>query len=625
MAIESKNESMTMSSISQYFDAYQTEEELKYFENIKILEFLNDKCSDIEKLVKLFPTDDIFNIQRFQNKKIVVKGYVQSGKTNFIITASAFFNLIGNKDIVIITRNFTDDELQLQSRIEQFASDMRDSTIDSQGKYFINIGNPSSLKRLSSKLKGKEYILFIDEVDFVDNDGTLTNLQLEKLKKKAYCSFGISATVMDPLLKVESEDTKLIVLSKPENYRGIESFVVNLIKNKNTILTRTTADPIIDDPNLVEYLNEFAVKNPYMVSVYNEYHPVDTLIRVSTAISPNRRLLCYLADRFPLIVSMFFSGGGTIELYLPNITTPIELCDGNKSVLKPLTTEEGELTGLYHHFSCTSPSKIKQWLYENGGVSVYPRIITLAGQLASRCISYGASNFETCKRENKLWWHLTEMYLCASMSMDQPELMQTAGRLCVATPKGDNIPLTLYVQEKVRNDLIKAYWIQEELISRAQEEHRQSGEPLWLLIPFVKINYKKIPSKRRSLIKSKDYSLNENETKEDDGGYDLKTYRFETETEEKKKDLDYDKMKNKIRRTLSGNTKFSVFLNQVSIEQAYTKKEIIDLLRTSNYEYPQNYVNNLINPNTKYGVCIFGLVQNNMWQVFPELREAWIN
>ena len=97
MAIESKNESMTMSSISssQYFDAYQTEEELKYFENIKILEFLNDKCSDIEKLVKLFPTDDIFNIQRFQNKKIVVKGYVQSGKTNFIIS---LINHIKNHD-----------------------------------------------------------------------------------------------------------------------------------------------------------------------------------------------------------------------------------------------------------------------------------------------------------------------------------------------------------------------------------------------------------------------------------------------------------------------------------------------------------------------------------------------
>ena len=548
---EIANNTMSMSSSStlssEYFDTYQTEDELKYFENMKILEFLNNKCNDIEKLVKLFQTDDtdIFNIERFQNKKIVVKGFVQSGKTNFIITAAAFFKLIGNKDIVIITRNFTDDEIQLQSRINQFVIDMKQSTIDSQGKYFINIGNASSLRRLNNQLKGKEYILFVDEVDFIDNTGTLTNLQLEKIKNKSYCFFGISATVMDPLLKVELNDTKLIVLSKPENYRGIESFIVKIIPNKNTILTRTRADPIIDDPNLYNYLNEFSLRTPYMVPLYNEYHPVDTLIRVSTAISPNRRLLCYLAERFPSIVSMFFSGGGTIELYIPNITNSIELCDGKKSILQKLTTEEGELPGVYHRFSCTSPSQIKQWLYENGGVSTYPRIITLAGQLASRCISYGASNFEICKRENKLWWHLTEMYLCASESMDQPELMQTAGRLCVATPNGDNIPLTLYVQEKVKNDLIKSYWLQEELIDRAQEHHRLNGNPLWCLIQYVKINKKKIPSKFRRLTKSKNLDYDLMETKDCDEGYPLKKYNFDKE-DEIKEDVEDERKETEI-------------------------------------------------------------------------------
>ena len=611
MANESKNDSMTMSSysISEYFDAYQSEEELKYVENMKVLEFLNDKCNDIQKLVKLFEPEDseIFDIQRFKNKKIVVKGFVQSGKTNFIITASAFFKLIGNKDIVIITRNFTDDEIQLQTRIDQFVIDMRKSSIDSQGKYFINIGNASSLKRLSTQLKGKDYILFIDEVDFIDNIGTLTSLQLEKLKRKSYCTLGVSATVMDPLLKVELDETRLIILSKPENYRGIESFVVKTIQNKNTILSWTTADPIIDDPNLTEYLTEFSRKNPYMVDVYNEYHPVDTLIRVSTAIFPNRRLLSYLAETFPTVVSMFFSGGGSIELYLPNIMTPIQLSDGKRSVLKSLTTDEGELRGLYHHFIGTSPSQVKQWLYENGGVSNYPRIITLAGQLASRCISYGASNFEFCKRENRLWWHLTEMYLCASPSMDQPELMQTAGRLCVATPKGDNIPLTLYVQEKVKNDLIKSYWLQEELIDRAQQHHRTIGKPLWLLIQYVKINRKKIPTKLRSLTKCKELDYDLAETKECDGGYDMKFYRYDTETKSGTRldEINYEKIKSYIRQALTKeNTKISIFLNQVSLEQSYTKEEIMDLLKNSGYKQPSSMFKSLTTPTTKYAQCI---------------------
>jgi hypothetical protein len=383
---------------------------------------------------------------------------------------------------------------------------------------------------LSKKIR--DYVLFVDEVDFMDSVDTKTTFQLEKLKRNSYCYFGISATIMDPILKME--DSELIILSKPENYRGIESFSVKVIPNKNSILTRKNSNPINEDPNLEEYLNGFSSRNLYHVPIYNEYHPVDTLIRVSVALDPNRRLLSYIVKQFPNIVTMFYSGGGSIELYIPNINTPIELYDGNKSVIKELKTEINteHLFGLYHHFNNASPSQIKQWLYENGGVELYPKIITLAGQLASRCISYGASNFEQCKKENKLWWHLTEMYLCASPGMDQPELIQTAGRLCVATPRGDNIPLTLYITENVKKDLIRAYWLQEELIDRAQEKHRLSNTPLWALIQCTKIYKKKVPSKRRSLTKKIDYELLETKDKNDDG-YSLKKYQFENIIESK--------------------------------------------------------------------------------------------
>ena len=533
----------------------------------KLLRFLLNKCPDLSKLMSLLSTanSSVFNetksegnreviikesespfiqmIRNFKDKKVIVKGFIQSGKTNFIITASALFNFVGNKNIVIITRNSTDEQAQLKNRIVHFNSELRKVIDSKEGDFFsksenvfVEIGNASRIKTLikTLKKKKKDYVLFIDEVDFMDTSDTKTVTELVKLKENAYCNFGISATIMDSILK--TEDTELIVLSKPENYRGIESFITKNLLNATSVLTKTISDPIVEDTNLNAYLDEFSEKSPYFVPLYSDYHPVDTLIRVSKALDPNRRLLSYIATRYPSIPCMFYSGNGSIELYLPNITTPIKLVDGQKSKIDVLKTRNKleELDGVYHFFTSTSPSCVKEWLYENGGVAVYPRIITLAGQLASRCISYGASNFEKCKAENKLWWHLTEMYLSSSASTDQPELMQTAGRLCVATPRGDNIPLTLYSTKEVEKDLVKAYWLQEELIDRSNEEYNMGSGPFWKLIQDMPIYKGKIPTKKRSLTKKVEYELNKVHTK-NDGGYDIKEYKFDNETEQEKK------------------------------------------------------------------------------------------
>jgi len=532
-------------SESIYYDAETDLSPLCYetSKNTRVISFLLQKCPDLQKLFALIPklneeSKGEFEFESFKNKNIIVKGFVQSGKTNFIISTSALFNIIGNKNIVIITRNSTDDELQLKNRLNYFDNEMKNISVEFINEkiksVFIDIGHPRRIKNLLKTLSKtqKEYVLFIDEVDFMDSIDTKTTEQLSKLKEKAYCIFDVSATVMDPILK--TEETNLIILSKPENYRGIESFVINTLPNKSLYLIKKISNPIIEDNNLENYLNDFSTREPYFVPIYNEYHPVDTLIRVSKAIDANKRLLCYIANKFLTIPCMFYSGRGSIELYLPNIKVPIELADGNKSKIIKLQTETKleRLAGTYHSFSKTSPSYIKQWLYENGGVSIYPRIITLAGDLASRCISYGASNFEQCKKENKLWWHLTEMYLCASSSMDQPELIQTAGRLCVATPRGDNVPLTLYTTKEVEKDLVKAYWLQEELIDRANRQYSETS-PLWRLIQEIPIYNGKIPTKKRSLTKKMNYELNDVITK-DDGGYEFELY------ENKEQEMDSD-------------------------------------------------------------------------------------
>ena len=506
---------------------------------------------------------------------------------------------------------------------------------------YIEIGNASRIKKLFTKLKKirKEYVLFIDEVDFMDSENTKTAEELSKLKGEAYCVFGISATIMDPILK--KEDSNLIVLSKPENYRGIESFNIVILPNKNSVLTKKVSNPIEDDTNLQNYLQTFANRKPYFVPIYNECHPVDTLIRTSLAKDPNRIILSYIATHFPSIPCMFYSGGGTIELYLPTITTPIELADGKKSKLQSLMSQDKNTeidSRLFHYFTSTSPSFVKQWLYENGGVHTYTHIITIAGRLASRCISYGSSNFEQCKAENKLWWHLTEMYLSAASDTDQPELIQTAGRLCVATPRGDNIPLTLYATEEVQEDLIKAYWLQEELIDRANQEHNMGTDrSLRQLIQDLPIFKGKIPTKKRSLTKKVEYELNQVPI-QDDGGYDISMYNFDNgvigeekkeEPEEKKedevRDMNYiEKTKKRIRDTLrKGNSCISIFLNQIDINASYNKEELLVLLQNSGYKQPASFLVTLTKISNYGFPCIFENTVTNSFRIFDDIKSAW--
>jgi hypothetical protein len=333
---------------------------------------------------------------------------------------------------------------------------------------------------------------------------------------------------------------------------------------------------------------------------------------------------------------MFYSGGGSIELYLPNITTPIKLADGSKSKIQKLRTEKigEELDGLYHCFTSTSPSYVKQWLYENGGVNTYTHIITLTGSLASRCISYGASNFEQCKSQNKLWWHLTEMYISASSTMDQPELIQTAGRLCVATPKGDNVPLTLYSTKDIGEDLIKSYWLQEELVDRANQKHSiYLEEPFWRLIQDLPIFKGKLPTKKRTLTKKVEYELNKVETK-NDGGYDIKDYNGvvgEVNDDEKEdneileRNNNYiDKTKKRIKDSIrKGNSYISSFLNSIDINATYKIDELVLMLQNSGYQQPKSYIVSLTKL-SKYGFpCIFENVGDNSWKIFEDIKSAW--
>jgi hypothetical protein len=203
---------------------------------------------------------------------------------------------------------------------------------------------------------------------------------------------------------------------------------------------------------------------------------------------------------------MYYQGSrksGQVTVHLKREENPIALSNGCKSrIIKKLPLTKGVLTGTFHVFMDASPALVKEYLKKNGGSSKYKRIITMAGNMAARCQSFGAADFGDCLANGTLAWHHTEMYLSASKSMDQPELLQTAGRLCVVAK--DHIPLTFYGSKSTCNDLIKAYWLQEEMIARARDQ--QGRKYLKRILSDLAIHRNKLCS--RSLTKKAEYTVN---------------------------------------------------------------------------------------------------------------------
>jgi hypothetical protein len=620
-----------------------------------------------EKYVK--STKGFNDLVHFNERYMIVKGYIQSGKTQFIISAAVWFMMQG-KHAVVVLRNNSDDEDQLKNRVFEFNRQLQLTLGEHAGKFevvvqngkltlpkmkscpkmIISIGNEAPLKCLNNFVETnnemkKKYAVFIDEVDFVDSLHTKVQKQINLLRSNSYCVFGISATIMDTTFKEDVEKGNVIMLHRPNYYKGIENLQACNLKFEHKLATYTT-DNILDiDPNMSTYLEKFATRDhndTYYIPIYKEKHPIDTLIRVSTAILPNLLLLSHIHENYPNVVAMFYSGGGEITLSIHNQTEQIILSDGTRGKITPIIKQNVLISGKFYLFKNTSPSFVKEWLYNNGGVTKYPRIITLAGALASRSISFGAANYEECKNKNRIWWHLTEMYLCASKKMDQPELLQTAGRLCVVAK--DSVSLKLYTTESVHEDLIKAYWVQEELIERAT--CIQNQKYIAQSIKNLPISDKKLSS--RTLTKKVKYELNKVTQAEDraNGGWweecdylrrnadsdEIMTDEYEdcdTEPEsEPEPDMDtitipieeYERLTKKMfPRWAKASSKISNFMHSLDPRKMYTQEEIRAELARHQIKNLNSVTHSIITTKRGYGQILY--VSTCGYQLYPELRN----
>lgn len=429
----------------------------------KMTSYLFEKCPDLRQLDGKKHSRTINEMfTSLKGRYMTVKGHVQSGKTNFMISASSLFLLAGYS-VVIVLRNNKADQEQIHERLILFEKEMNKAMSASthtfkvcrtssqavtvqqnKPRIYLTLGNGSSTMKMLKGLTeqadaGKGIALFIDEVDFVDScDGTRKSEVIPLLKKHSHCIFGVSATVMDPLGKENVYPDDIILLSVSPHYKGIPSIqVVEIDKSDvSAVYTGKTTDNLFEtDEGLMDFAKMFSGQKPFTFA-NGVVHPHICLVNICRTKGPTVEAQAKLARKFPDMVVIVYNGDGITYAY---------------------KKETNEYKG-------TISSMLQMLKDKFESEKVIPNILIFSGDLAGRGISFTSLDFK---------WHLTSMRLLVANNCDEPELIQRV-RLCGVY--NDDVPLTLYSTSAILCDIKKAYFRQEEIICNLKKKKEEKEE-----------------------------------------------------------------------------------------------------------------------------------------------------
>ena len=497
-------------------------------------------------------------IQKEKMDQYIVKGYVQSGKTNFIIQSTLSF-LKENFSVIIIVRDRKSDREQLFRRF-------KNAGIKIGKNIHIVLGNASSISKIDKDIDN--YILFIDEVDFVDNNHKSKKYKcIQTLKENANRVFGISATVMDSLGKDNIDKSHLILIDKPKLYKGIEQ--IEMIEIKDAVFSGKVKSDLFElDQTLLLFIDSFVTRKPY------KEHPHICLITNSRTKHPCEKAQLELSKIHHDLSTIVYNGDG------------ISYCKGETCIKQK-----------------KSISYCLQML-KNEGVEKHPHILIFAGDLAGRSISFTSEDY---------LWHLTDQRLLISNTCDEPELIQKV-RLCGIY--NDDIPLRLYSTKETLSDLRKSFFRQEEIIESLKESEMKSYD----FINSMEMNQKKLT--HRHIVKDRDIHFQFKKV-DKEVGWPMEDYKLENNLESKL-ELDLELVIKKIKKYRSNvNSYISIFFSSINPQMTFTKEELLDVLKKSGYQQPQSYIKSLLGKTTYgFGHCIFDY-ENKKYKIKKELEEAF--
>ena len=319
--------------------------DINLFDNFD--DFLKDTCENFEKSIEIIEKDgkslkiikdvdekkDIYDYSIYtkslEHKYFSVKGHIQSGKTSFMIYLGNLFLHIGY-NVVILLRNIDADREQIYSRFIDFykkfnnfgedknvemikkvrSSGLKDFNSNNKLSLLFGISNDVNILNINSFLNESKrpYILFIDEVDFVDSGNGKKNINLQFLKKNSYCIFGVSGTIMDVLVKEDIYSKNIIILKTPCNYKGIINNMINMKEINKKVKYSSKKDINLLEKN--KFIEDFI--EHYIKKEVDENHPNICLVNVTRCINPCFKAQQDISLKYPSLTTIVYNSQGII-------------------------------------------------------------------------------------------------------------------------------------------------------------------------------------------------------------------------------------------------------------------------------------------------------------------------
>lgn len=471
---------------------------------------------------------------------VLIKGAVQSGKTNIITALALYMTMIHRQSVIILVRNITEDLSQFQdawtaflAEFEEFCAgynvifnvddfdglppfyrakeirikggeddedededddkmDIRDALL--HGPTLITVlTNQSQLKKVNAILRIVRedamvgITILVDEVDqLLYTEGEKIKPVLDVLLSEADHIFGVTATTWKPLHDFEkkffsTEDVYL--MTPPLEYRGImdhqyETIEEQPVKDKNT-------SGLVSDPDLLKFLLDHCHDAPIIVNrrgkdgiLRKDHHPLLALINTERLIHKQSSLMEDIA-RHPQLekkYTLMTYNASSITLYIPNLSKQANL-------LLPFSNKKLKRQGSHLIGRGASLRHVLQWLKNQAGWRTrFPRIVIIAQNMVGRGLNIVSHDYE---------WHLTDFFWRPSLNALLETRMQDQRGCGIFT---DDAICRVHCTLEDERDLKKGHQIQEEIFQRWSG--RESEEPMVRALNKMTFYKEKVPSSR---------------------------------------------------------------------------------------------------------------------------------
>jgi hypothetical protein len=257
-------------------------------------------------------------------------------------------------------------------------------------------------------------------------------------------------------------------------------------------------DLIQEDANFIGFYEEMSI-HPVFVK---EKHPLIVLHKTSTLCKHHKIFFEYFKQNYPQWI-VIKEDSDNICMFSNAL---------GKKRIKIKDQDFKAIDDVYSFSNKIIVPQILQWLYDNGGVSVFPRIVIKSGHFSGRSRSYVSTNGV---------WHLTHQYYNGAKTT--PGLIQ---EMRLVHDRPDAIPLRCYAPKDVCQNIQQSAVMLDEQMDRLISQ--QNGVNVRSFVREGKWNKNKLPAKKIKLTVGKANGNFKLERVDQDDGWNMNLYKTTT-------------------------------------------------------------------------------------------------